>query len=106
MKTIYNRWLPLRGFTAINLFGILLVRNECKGDLDAELRNHEAIHTAQMKELLWVGFYVWYVVEWMVLLAKFRNRLLAYRHIRFEREAYGHEREADYLSRRKHFCYL
>lgn len=71
MKIIYNNLIPFKGFAAINLFGILFVR---KGvEVSEEMINHEAIHTAQMKEMLYVFFYLWYVIEWVVrLFGKFR----------------------------------
>ena len=76
MRIIENSLLPPIGFKCINLFGVLFVR---KGThmRDIEL-NHEAIHTAQMKEMLYVFFYLWYVVEWIVRLFKKGN---AYRNI-------------------------
>ena len=30
MKVIYNKILPFKGFAAMNLFGIILAREECK----------------------------------------------------------------------------
>ena len=67
MKILYNPYLPFRGYAAINLFGIILAREECK-PLSRVTLNHEAIHTAQMKELLYVGFYLWYIIEWFIKL--------------------------------------
>lgn len=55
MKIIYNKLIPFKGFAAINLFGVLFARKECK-PLSERTINHEAIHTAQMRELLYVGF--------------------------------------------------
>lgn len=57
MKVIYNRLLPVRGFTAINLFGIVFARRECRPLSEVTLR-HEAIHTRQMRETGYVGFYL------------------------------------------------
>lgn len=65
MKIVYNNLIPFKGFAAINLFGILFVRGV---KVSEEMINHEAIHTAQMKEMLYVFFYLWYVVEWIVRL--------------------------------------
>lgn len=64
--------------------------------------NHESIHTRQMIELAFVGFYIAYMMEWVVRLiaARFDN-FEAYRSISFESEAYAHEGESDYLSRRR-----
>lgn len=103
MRIIYNRWLPFRGFKAVNCFGILLVRH---GEiLDTTLLNHERIHTAQMKELWYVGFYLCYFIEWMIRLCQKRNLWRAYLSISFEREAYTHERDVEYIKRRKPFAF-
>jgi hypothetical protein len=61
MKIIYNNIIPFPGFKAINLFGILFVRNGAY--IDKYTLNHEEIHTYQMKELLYIFFYIWYVIE-------------------------------------------
>ena len=101
MKVIYNRLIPFRGFKCINLFGILFVREGCvmtRTDFD-----HEAIHTAQMKELAYLPFYIAYLVEWLCHLSKTRNAKRAYYMVSHEREAYAHQNEPNYLSTRKHF---
>lgn len=101
MKIIYNNLIPFKGFTAINLFGILFVRKGVK--VSEEMINHEAIHTVQMKEMLYVFFYVWYVIEWIVRLFKNGD---AYRNISFEREAYANENNRDYLTNRKMYNWI
>lgn len=101
MKIIYNNIIPFKGFAAINLFGILFVR---KGvTVDEEMINHEAIHTEQMKEMLYVFFYLWYVIEWIIRLFMKGN---AYRNISFEREAYDNESNLDYLNTRKRYSWF
>lgn len=100
MKTIVNPWIPTKGFCAINLFGVLFIRPEVK-EISRITLNHEEIHTAQMKELGYVLFYLIYVVEWLVRLFKPGN---AYRNISFEKEAYTHQYDIAYLSNRKHFA--
>lgn len=100
MKIIYSRVIPLPGFRCINLFGVLFVR---KGKtLSATSLNHEAIHTAQMRELGYVLFYVLYVLEWVYRLVV--HTRTAYRGISFEREAYEHQADADYLATRRRFA--
>ena len=94
MKIIYNNIIPFPGFKAINLFGVLFVRNGCT--MSESDINHEMIHTAQMKEMGYVIFYLWYLVEWLVKLAKLRDSNKAYRAISFEREAYGNEKNLTY----------
>lgn len=104
MKTIYNNIIPFRGFKAINLFGLVFVRYPyALSEVDI---NHELIHTKQMKELLYVFFYLWYFIEWLVLLIKYKNCIEAYRNIRFEKEAYENEKNLDYLNHRKLFNYI
>ena len=45
---------------------------------------------------------MWYVVEWLVKLSQKRN---AYYRISFEREAYRHEHNLNYLRHRKHYAW-
>ena len=50
MKVIENKYLPLHGFKAMNLFGLFLfVRKGAK--MSSEDMNHEEIHSAQWREL-------------------------------------------------------
>jgi hypothetical protein len=103
MKVIYNNFLPLKGFTAINLFGVLFARREYNPVSERTIR-HEAIHTAQMKELGYLPFYILYFAEWIVRL--FVNGKAAYRNISFEQEAYGNDRNGQYLKNRKNYAWL
>lgn len=99
MVVIENTLIPFKGFKAINLFGIIFMR---KGEeMTSTDLNHEAIHTAQMKELGYVFFYILYVLEWLYRLFKSGN---AYRNISFEREAYDNENDLSYLLQRKHYA--
>lgn len=101
-KLIYNKIIPFKGYKAINLFGFIFARKE----LSEKDINHEKIHTAQMKELLYIGFYLWYLIEWLILLCKYRNNSKAYKNIKFEKEAYAHEDNLMYLNYRSHFAFL
>lgn len=85
----------------MNLFGVLFVRNGVR--LSEKLLNHERIHTAQMKEMLYLGFYLWYFVEWLVRLFGKGN---AYRSISFEQEAYDNDDNLTYQDNRKPFEWL
>lgn len=101
MKVIYNRFIPFKGYKCVNLLGVLFVREGCV--MSETDYNHEAIHTAQMRELLYVFFYLLYVLEWLVNLVRFRHGKTAYYEISFEREAYRHQEAPDYLKFRKKF---
>lgn len=103
MKIIYNKIIPFPGFIAINLFGVLFVREEYRGKLSPTIINHESIHTEQMKEMLYIFFYLWYGIEWFVRL--FIQPRYAYRGISLEQEAYSNERNQDYLKTRKRFAW-
>lgn len=86
----------------LNLFGFYLTRD--KSWISRRVINHERIHDAQQRELLYIPFYLLYGLEWLWLLLKFRNSRKAYRAISFEREAYANDHDLSYLSRRKHFA--
>lgn len=86
----------------VNIFGTLWARDTSW--LSATVINHERIHTAQMRELLFVPFYIIYGVEWLWRLVQHRHWYKAYMAISFEREAYRHSGDLDYLPRRRHFA--
>lgn len=100
MRVIHNKWLPFKGFKAINLFGICFVRKPHK--MTPHDYNHENIHTAQMRELGYVFFYILYFVEWLYRVVFHTST--AYRGISFEREAFEHQYDYDYLEHRERFA--
>lgn len=120
MRIIYNKHFPFGSFFATNIFGIIFCRSD-KGRLSPVDKNHEYIHTLQQKEMLFVGFMLWYVTEW--LYRYFKNILLkrkdikkgnvrkslgkmwiaAYYETYFEREAYAMEHNLSYASHRRPF---
>ncbi|MDE6297032.1 MAG: hypothetical protein K2L89_04215 [Muribaculaceae bacterium] len=103
MKIIYNRFIPFgKNFYAINLFGVLFAKGPCS----ATTLNHEKIHTAQIRELLFIPFYLLYLIEWVVRLIQYRNSFTAYKNISFEREAYDNQQDMRYLSNRKKFAFI
>ena len=59
MQVCKNKYIPFKGFSAINVFGVLFVRGNAR--ISERTIRHETIHTAQMKEMLYIFFYmVWY----------------------------------------------
>ena len=94
----------MKGFKAMNLFGVLFVR---KGKTMRKVDlNHEDIHTHQMKELLYVPFYLLYSIEYLIRLLMCFKPHEAYRNISFEREAYRNQGNLQYLSNRKHYAWI
>jgi hypothetical protein len=102
MKVIYNKFIPFKGFLAINILGVVFARKEYK-PLKWQTLNHEAIHTAQMREMLYIFFYSWYILEWCVKLCKYGKN--SYRNLSFEREAYTHQYDESYLQCRHHYAW-
>ncbi|MEG1009092.1 MAG: hypothetical protein RSE41_00830 [Clostridia bacterium] len=95
MIIVRNKIIPFKGFSAINLFGILFVRKNVK--LNDTIIRHEKIHTKQMQEMLYLLFYLWYLIEWLVRLCMKGN---AYKNISFEREARENQNNINYLKNR------
>jgi hypothetical protein len=101
-KVILIKKHPMGGsYLAICLFGLVFAVRP----LSEVEYNHERIHAAQQQELLYLPFFLWYVTEWLVLLLKYRDSKKAYFNIRFEKEAYNHQKDLQYLKKRKHFRY-
>jgi hypothetical protein len=100
VKIVRTSILPFKGYNAINLLGVLFVHHGVY--LSDELMNHERIHTAQQREMLFVFFYLAYVAEWLVRLPMRGN---AYRNISFEREAYANQRDLGYLHHRPMYAW-
>lgn len=73
--------------------------------LPEETINHELIHCAQARELMWVFFYMIYVIEFIFRMFTHGFRWKeSYYDISFEREAYGHASDNSYLKTRKRFA--
>ena len=114
MKIIYNSIIPFKGFLAINLFGILFVRDEYKKyGLTKSTINHESIHTEQIKELGYIFFYILYFIEWLIkipfswFMKKPRGVTnWAYKSISFEQEAFYNSKDYTYLDNRKHYSWF
>lgn len=110
MKVIINNIIPFKGFVAINFLGLCIFARK---EIGERTIHHESIHSAQYKETLWVGFLLVYVIEWLVrmVIEVVRNGCSgaskrAYKKISFEQEAYSHDCDLDYLSRRKHYEWI
>ena len=70
------------------------------------LINHERIHLTQQLELLIIPFFVVYTIEFFFRLLQYRNWQLAYLNISFEREAYGNEKDLNYLKKRPFWNFI
>ncbi|MFR9541395.1 MAG: hypothetical protein SNH27_05025 [Rikenellaceae bacterium] len=101
---VENDLLPFPGYQCINLCGYVLYN----GTLTEVDKNHEKTHTAQMKVLLYIGFYIWYSIEWAYqgVWWIFDKEMKAYYYITMEQEAYKYESNSSYLSTRAKFAFL
>lgn len=93
---IPNSW----GIVGVVILGFVFVKRDFKKRPKHEqevILNHERIHVQQCLELLIIPFYIWYLIESM---------FKGYRNNRFEIEAYAHEKDLLYLSKRKRYNYV
>lgn len=108
-----SRFFPPKPFFGISICGVFIFRREWTLH-DYDVR-HEHIHFLQQLEWLFVGFFILYHLEFLWhfvrLYAQSPRRtsigqtwMKAYRMISFEREAYAHERDAEYLRKRRHWA--
>ena len=103
MKIIFNKWFPFGRYTTLNFFGILFTKSDY---VSPRVINHESIHTEQMKETLWIGFYLWYGIEYLLIRLFHRKQNCAYHDVSFEEEAYNNDLNRDYLFTRKRYSWI
>lgn len=102
MRIIRNNIIPPQGFCALNFLGLILfVKTKC--NITEKTLNHENIHSAQYKELWYIGFLILYLYYWIKNLMKGSNN--AYRDIPFEKECYANDTNFSYLETRKKFAW-
>lgn len=125
MKIIRNKYIPFKGFSAMNILGFLFVREEV--ELEDYIIRHEATHALQQLEILVVSALValiasniyqswWYalivilmpiaiyILAWLVeaILPPYDT---AYKDSPFEREAYANQHNPEYNSQRCWFAW-
>lgn len=90
---------------AMAIFPFILLKHK-RQKSDSVLVNHERIHLRQQLELLVLPFYLLYLLNYLVLLLKYKKHYQAYFNIVFEKEAYASQNDLNYLKRRKFFSWL
>lgn len=130
MIKVYNNIFPLPAFKAMTIWPFMFIRKKAVqcGLFNEVDERHEEIHGEQQREMLSVGvlvlmglgvlgcgwwsllglpaFFYWYGIEWAVKAVIYRNTKTAYKNISFEREAYDHQREIDYMCHREPFAWF
>ena len=103
MKIVRTKHFPFGDYSTINLFGVLFTK---EAELDDTTLQHEAIHTAQMREMGYVFFYLWYAIEYLLIRAFHRKQSGAYYDVSFEEEAHRYDTSPGYLYTRKHYAWV
>lgn len=130
MKKIrYNSWIARHflfpSYSTITFAAWVCTKFKIKETMPQYVRNHECVHARQWVEIafvmgavIWaltlfinispwwyllafVGFYILYVVEWLILLFKYGRK--AYKYISFEIEARKAEQDSNYLENGDYF---
>ena len=99
MFLIVKGYLVPKGYDGLAVYPFIIVRRDAIAKNLAFI-NHERIHLRQQAELLVIPFYLWYILEYLLKLIKYKNKSEAYRNISFEREAYQNEKDLNYLKSR------
>lgn len=95
----------VRNYVGLTLWPFIVLRDD-RLKKDRALINHERIHLRQQLELFIIPFYVWYLLEWAVRCCMYRNAYRAYQNLSFEREAYRHEGDLNYLNSRNPYSFI
>ena len=97
---VESDFLPPKRFGAMN-FGLIFTRDENR--LTDNLMRHEAIHTLQAREMLYIFHLLLYGLEYLVKWCICGDSDIAYKSISTEQEAYSNSRNLNYRKERK--CY-
>ena len=105
MKVIQNKFIPFGYYTYIMILVLIFTKKDPKLISERTMR-HEEIHKAQMFEMLIVGFYLWYLLAWIIRQFDFDLTDDDYMESYLEQEAYEHDDDEDYLELRRPFAWL
>ncbi len=94
------KYIIPKNYTGLAIYPFIFLKNKSLSDNEI-LINHERIHLKQQIEL-----FLWYIIEFLFHLIRYRKWKKAYRRISFEREAYQNESDLDYLKYRKFWDFL
>lgn len=90
--------------SAIALYPFILLSDKAQL-MDENTINHEKIHLRQQIELLIVGFYLLYAMEYLYGRWNGKSHYQAYRRISFEKEAYSNEKNHNYIQQKKYLSF-
>ncbi|MDI1234956.1 MAG: hypothetical protein PSX81_11780 [bacterium] len=94
--TFYNKRV-----VAMALWPFIILKDQATKNNQVVI-NHEKIHHRQQLELLIIPYYLWYFLEyWAGMFNNGFKHHQAYMAISFEREAFAHQLDLNYLQKRK-----
>lgn len=96
----------MRGYLAMAIFPFIFINRDLSHMYNNATDNHERIHLDQQLELFLVGFYLIYLIEFLIRLIQYRDWHSAYRNISFEREAYSNQYDLLYTVNRDPFSWI
>ncbi|WP_308993817.1 hypothetical protein QLS71_010250 [Mariniflexile litorale] len=102
---VISKYLVYKGYLGFACYPFVFLKSK-ELKKDSVLLNHENIHLRQQIEMLLIPFFLIYGMEFLMRFIQYGNRHVAYRNISFEREAYTHETNLDYLKHRKFWSFL
>jgi hypothetical protein len=106
MRLFVTPNFPPGYFVAITLWPVGIFFNSKGWRNSPTTVRHEKIHWEQQKEMGGILFYVWYLVEYLFRLIRYRNADKAYRAISFELEAHIYSWDDQYLRTRKRYAWI
>lgn len=61
-----------------------------------------------MQEMLWIGFYLWYAIEYLCIMlsCKWNKQSDRYHDVSFEEEAHNNDKNLNYCKERKHYAWF
>ena len=89
--------------TGMAIFPFIFTKTKIRSKV---LINHELIHHRQQLELFILPFFLFYLIDYLIGLIKFRNHQKAYMNICFEKEAYKNDNNLQYLKNRPFWAFL
>lgn len=101
---IYTRRKIFNYYTGLSFFIFIWIMRQPHDQ--RQLVRHEKIHFWQQVEMLFVFHWLLYALFYLLGRVSGQCHYVAYRYNPFELEAFTHDREEDYLSRRKPFAWV
>lgn len=106
VSNFFIKYFTPKRVEGITIFPFIIVSSKKNRDNNIFI-NHEKIHFWQQLELLVLPFFIWYGIEFLIkFIFVYQDFYLTYQNISFEKEAYIHEKDLNYLRNRKLWSFM